>query len=346
MSEESVAACGLPLRVDPDGPRRTPWAILLAGGEGTRMRPTIRRWLGEDRPKQFCTFTGTRSMLQHTLDRALSVVAADRVVTVIRDGQQRFLADAVVGPPPGHVLVQPADGGTAAAVFTALTAIRAVDSDATVVVLPSDHFVHPERAFVRDLIHACLFAEHFPERLVLLGARPEGPEPDYGWIGPGPAESSALARFLQRNPAVVRHFVEKPTPREARALQKRGYLWNTGVAAARAGTLWAIGRAVLGSALDRFDTLGRVLGAIRARRAPVEHARVMLKHAFTDLAPIDFSRDLCQHAEVARASLVLPLREVQWSDWGRPERIHASLATLGRPAPLPSVAFNGDPVIV
>lgn len=344
MTDETASACGLPLHVDPDGPRRTPWAILLAGGNGTRMRPLIRRWLGEDRPKQFCTFTGSRSMLQHTLDRALSVVAPERVVTVIRDGQQRYLEEAVGGSPPGHVIVQPADAGTGAAVFTALTAIRAVDSDATVVVLPSDHFVHPERAFVRDLIHACLFAEHFPERLVLLGARPEGPEPDYGWIGPGPAESSALARFLQRNPAVVRHFVEKPAVREARALQKRGYLWNTGVAAARASTLWSIGRAVLGRALDRFDTLLRVLETIRARRAPESHAKVMLTHAFAELTPIDFSRDLCQHADVARASLVLPLRDVQWSDWGRPERVQASLDALGRPAPQAAGLLSGEPV--
>ena len=40
------------------------WSIVLAGGEGKRLAPMVKQWLGEERPKQYCTFTGTRSMLQ------------------------------------------------------------------------------------------------------------------------------------------------------------------------------------------------------------------------------------------------------------------------------------------
>jgi hypothetical protein len=336
MCAAMPTTCGLPLGLGPDAPRRSPWAIVLAGGDGQRMRPTIRRWLGEERPKQFCTFTGTRSMLQHTLDRTLGVVAPQRVVTVIRDGQQRHLHESLRGAAPGHILVQPRDAGTAAAVFAALAAISDADEGGTVLVLPSDHFVYPERPFLRDLVHACLFAEQPPERLVLLGAPPEEPEEDYGWIGPGPADVSTLARFLGRAPAGVRDFVEKPDAARARALQGRGYLWNTGIAAGRARTLWALGRAAFGPALDGFDALRRALGAIRTRRAPAGSAAAALHRAYEGLGPLDFSRGLCPRAAAERRSLVLPLGDVRWSDWGRPERILASIARLGRRTSLPA----------
>jgi len=341
VHDVTMARHGLPLALGPDAPRRTPWAIVLAGGEGQRMRPAIQRWLGEDRPKQFCTFTGTRSMLQHTLDRTLGVVAPQRVVTVIRDGQQRFLHEALRGAAPGHVLVQPRDAGTAAAVFTALAAIGDMDENGTVLILPSDHFVYPERPFLRDLVHACLFAEQAPERLVLLGVRPHEPETDYGWIGPGSPDVTPLARFLGRAPAAVRQFVEKPDAATASSLLTRGYLWNTGVAAARAKTLWSLGRAAFGRALDRFEALRRVLGAVRLRRAPAQSASVALQQAYQDLGPMDFARDLCPGAARARRTLVLPVGDVHWSDWGRPERILNTVARLGGRTALPAEPVEG-----
>jgi mannose-1-phosphate guanylyltransferase len=59
------------------------WVAILAGGEGERLRPLVQRWLGRHVPKQCCTFQGTRSMLDHTLDRAVQLARPDRVVTVM-----------------------------------------------------------------------------------------------------------------------------------------------------------------------------------------------------------------------------------------------------------------------
>ena len=99
-----------------------PYGIVLAGGAGDRLRPVTETWHGEHRPKQFCTFTGTRSMLQHTLDRVKTVVPSDNIFTVITSGQDRFLPDALNAAPPGRVLhAAGSDRGTAAAVFLPLT---------------------------------------------------------------------------------------------------------------------------------------------------------------------------------------------------------------------------------
>ena len=58
------------------------WSIALAGGDGVRTKDFIRRWLGSEKPKQYCTFVGSRSMFQHTLDRASRLTTWERVVVV------------------------------------------------------------------------------------------------------------------------------------------------------------------------------------------------------------------------------------------------------------------------
>ena len=68
------------------------WSIILAGGDGERTRPFIEQWLGYPKPKQYCTFVGTRSMLQHTLDRADRLGAPDKKVTVVDQIHQRGLS--------------------------------------------------------------------------------------------------------------------------------------------------------------------------------------------------------------------------------------------------------------
>src|SRR5512146_588053 len=88
----------------PNGEKR--WAIVLSGGEGERLRAMTERWLGTHRPKQYCTFVGSRTMLEHTLDRAEALVGADHIVTVIGRGHRCFVDEASM---PGKVIEQPAN---------------------------------------------------------------------------------------------------------------------------------------------------------------------------------------------------------------------------------------------
>src|SRR5438094_216497 len=134
------------------------WAIVLAGGEGQRMQPFIQQWLGRQKPKQFCTFVGTRSLFQHTLDRVTHLVAPEQILTVIAREHQAE-AQPQLEKRPGVFILEPAKRGTAAGVFLPLTHILRYDPSATVVIFPSDHFVYSEDRFIEIVQRAVWTAE-------------------------------------------------------------------------------------------------------------------------------------------------------------------------------------------
>lgn len=92
--------------------RRT-WVVVLAGGDGERLRFFTERWLGRHVPKQYCTFVGTRSMLEHTLDRALQVSAPECIVTVMGRSHVGLPIPQHPALSKGRVVLQPANRDTA-----------------------------------------------------------------------------------------------------------------------------------------------------------------------------------------------------------------------------------------
>ncbi|MCS6317317.1 MAG: NTP transferase domain-containing protein [Nitrospira sp.] len=183
------------------------WSIVLAGGEGTRVGSFVQRWLGRSRPKQFCTFVGTRSLLQHTVDRAACLTPAAQSILVIAQSHCQEAMTQLDGRGVGTVLFQPANRDTAAGVFLPLTYVRARDPQATVIIYPSDHFVYPEGRFLATVRNVVLVTERLHDRIVLLGVAPDRLELDYGWILPGERLTDAGANPVQ----AVRAFLEKPT---------------------------------------------------------------------------------------------------------------------------------------
>ncbi|HKW85729.1 MAG TPA: NTP transferase domain-containing protein, partial [Nitrospiraceae bacterium] len=83
------------------------WGIVLAGGEGERLRGFVRDFLGTERPKQFCAFWGQRTMLEHTLRRAESLIPPDRLLVVATAAHRQHVFSCLGIRPPGTVLLQP-----------------------------------------------------------------------------------------------------------------------------------------------------------------------------------------------------------------------------------------------
>jgi len=308
-------------------PRPSRWGIVLAGGDGARMRSLISNWLGEDRPKQYCAFVGHRSMFEHTIDRACSVVSGEHVVTVIGRDHRRFLDESTDRKPTGLILEQPSNRGTAPGVLLATAFVLAADPEATVVLLPSDHFVHPESRFCDHLNRAFELAEKHKDMLILVAAIPDRAETEYGWIDPGGAQMAASST-LPRRPANVKYFREKPSENEARSLFQRGCLWSTMVVAVKARTLWRLAREYLPETSYRFEAFLSVLSAVREERLGARHEGAALIRLYKELAAKDFSKDLLQR--VPHLSKILPMDGVDWCDWGHPRRLTETLARLGQ----------------
>lgn len=127
------------------------WSVILTGGEGERTRPFIEQWLGYHQPKQYCSFAGNRSMLQHTWDRADHLAHPKQKVTVIAQTHFREVSAQSENRSPGQVIGQPHNCDTAAGIFLPLTYIRAQNPHATAVLYPADHFVFPEYCFLETV---------------------------------------------------------------------------------------------------------------------------------------------------------------------------------------------------
>lgn len=296
------------------------WSIILAGGEGKRLRSFVYRWLGFHKPKQYCSFVGKRSMFQHTLDRVATLTPPDRSVAVVAREHRREALSQFDGRSVGTVLLQPKNCDTAAGIFLPLTYIAKRDPLATVVLFPSDHFVFPENSFIEVVQRAVWTAESLQDRLVLLGVEPDRLELEYGWIEPERHQAQ-----LGDQPVRVRRFIEKPTTTQADAALKAGALWNTLVLAAKAETLWKLGWQCFPVMMPLFERLGQAIGTS-------EEVKV-LSAIYRDMPAKSFSTHLLQ--QVPEQVMTIKLNGVLWSDWGKAERITETLRRIDRKPAFP-----------
>lgn len=291
------------------------WAIVLAGGEGTRLRPLVERIHRDARPKQFAVLMGDRSLLQITLDRVARMIPPERTVVVTTRAHAPYFAPELSERPGTHVLVQPQDRGTAAGMLLPAHWIAWRDPGATVAVFPSDHFVSDDAAFMRHVAALGPVVERHPARIVLVGAAPDAPETGYGWIEPG----MELEKGASGEIRTVHRFVEKPTSPEARACFRSGGLWNTFVMAARVSTFVDAGRRALPELHERLRRI-RPFAGTRSEEQAVDRAYLLTPTA-------NFSQTILASAPDRLAVSRLP--PMGWSDWGTPERVIATLRREG-----------------
>ncbi len=293
------------------------WIVVLAGGEGRRLAAFIRTVLSDNRPKQFCTILGGRSMLRHTWDRARRLVPAHRIVTVITAGQERFVAAEAKQGIPGRVLVQPTNRETGPGVLFPVLWIAHRHPEASLAVFPADHFIWEESRFLGHVAEAVVVSRRSPERIVLLGMEPEGPVTSYGWIEPGPPCAGALPG---REVFAVANFWEKPDRAMARRLLRMGCLWNSFVMTGTPHAFLRLATAHHPEVVETLQAASRWFGTSAERQA--------VTAAYQRLRPMDFSRDVL--AQGHDALMVQAVRGITWSDWGEPRRILQTIRQIGR----------------
>jgi len=298
------------------------WSIILAGGNGERTRPFIEQWLGSPRPKQFCSFVGTRSLLQHTWDRADQVTLPNHKVTVMAQDHHQQVWSELGDHREGKVILQPQNKDTGAGIFLPLTYVRKWNPEGTIILHPADHFVFPEERFVEALKRMVSATDQFPNRAILLGVPPTDLEQEYGWIQPGWTLGWSGGSCVKE----VSQFVEKPSLPTAESFVASGGLWNTLILAAKVKTLWQLGWKCLPQMMGYFEELYLAIGTPREG--------LILQAIYHCLPSCNFSQDLLEHSPDRLGLMVL--RNVLWSDWGHPERIAATLQEIGKEPNFPS----------
>ena len=160
-----------------------PWALVLAAGDGTRLRDLTTDGRGNTIPKQFCSLNGGVSLLQLALLRAAQVIPWERVTTVVAARHASWWQGPLAFLPEQNVIVQPRNRGTAIGVLLPLLCILSQDPRARIVLLPSDHFVADEGTLAQSMRKALAELDRRPERVVMLGIVPDDDE----FFRPGPS---------------------------------------------------------------------------------------------------------------------------------------------------------------
>jgi mannose-1-phosphate guanylyltransferase len=296
--------------------RRKRWGIVLAGGDGVRLKPLTRLISGDDRPKQFCSLYGSTTLLEQTRLRAQRSIRAEQILfslnRVHQDFYLRQLADC-----PAQRVIQPGNRGTGAAILSSLLVIARKDPNATVAVFPSDHHYSDEDAIAQAVEGAFELSRREPDSVILLGAKPSGPEVEYGWIQVGAAISGRSDSFQ------VQAFHEKPAPLVARFLFDQGSLWNTFVMVGKVFAFLEMICSAMPGLLKTFQSSPTLQNPDQELRIP--------ESLYESIPCIDFSRDIL--AGETQRLIVQRLGPVTWNDLGDCERAFAALSSgLSEPA--------------
>jgi mannose-1-phosphate guanylyltransferase/mannose-6-phosphate isomerase len=274
------------------------YAVILAGGGGTRLWPLSRR----ARPKPFLPLTGERSLFELTVARIEPLVGSGGTYVVAEASQLEQVRSQAPQLPDEQLLGEPIGRNTAAAVALAGLAIDR-PADEVMVVLPADQLISNERDFRESLRQAAEAADD--GSFVTLGVAPSGPETGYGYIVGSAQDDSSVVRRVTR-------FAEKPAREVAQALleDSAGAWWNAGIFVWRRDALLD---GLEQHAPDILDDLRKAL------------AQGRLSETYPALRATSIDYALLEPASLEGRVKVLPA-DLGWSDLGSWSALHAELS--------------------
>lgn len=279
------------------------WAIILAAGEGKRLESFRVGETERPIPKQFRSLDGQGSMLEWTIQRAVALVPMERIVCIVAEEHRCWWQSQLHDLPATNIVVQPSNKGTAAGILLPLFTVLKRDRLASVLILPSDHFVDDEKELGGALREAYRLARVNDRKVVLIGIEAGADVADYGWILPRTAADAAVTNG-------VLAFSEKPDPVTARRLQGQGALVNSLIMAATGMALLKLFTEAVPALVSQFFCQWL------ADDGGLSHTRQL----YAELSPCDFSREVLERKP--ESLLVHPApSSCGWIDLGTPARM-------------------------
>lgn len=291
-------------------PPKRQYAIILAGGDGTRLRALTSKISGDNRPKQFCPLLGQETLFEQTRKRVEFLIPFENTTVILTHGHEPYFT-GVADTGADNVLIQPRNRGTAPALLYALLRLSCGAPNRSVAVFPSDHYVSDGEAFMTHVALAFQASNVLPDSVVLLGVKASSPETGYGWIEPGEELLGSSRGKLFR----VSKFWEKPRRELALQLWSRGALWNSFVMVGKVATLVNLIRKTAPELYGSFAHVHAALGT--------DDEAECMEEIYSGLDTIDFSRAVL--SAVVGNLAVMPVHGVEWSDIGEPHRVLSAL---------------------
>ena len=241
------------------------WAVVMAGGMGTRLWPLSRRKM----PKPFLKLLpGRASLLQETVKRLTPTISANRIWVIGNQEQLPQLRKNAPKIPRTQILGEPASRNTAATVTLSAFLISRRDPNAIILILPADHWIGAKKRF-HQAVKAAARVSSRTKLFSIFGVKPTFPSASYGYLRAGKRISKSVFELKQ--------FVEKPSVAKAQDFLRTGrYFWHAGIFLAPAKT-------ILESVRHYAPTLFYRLLAINARKG-----RIVPSQAFKTLPNISF----------------------------------------------------------
>jgi mannose-1-phosphate guanylyltransferase len=202
----------------------TMWAVVLAGGVGSRFWPLST----PQRPKQLLPLVDDSPMLVGTLRRLRALVPPERTLVLTNNSLVPSIAELVPEVPRPNLIAEPRPAGTAAALAWAAQEIERRDGPETVMIcVHADWSIGNVPGFL-DALRRAADAAQEKRGLVTVGIVPTRPDPGFGYIQPAGGGGANDIRKVAR-------FVEKPNRARAEEMVREGYLWNSGIFVWRVG---------------------------------------------------------------------------------------------------------------
>lgn len=272
------------------------YAVILAGGSGSRLWPLSRQHL----PKQFLSLEGSSSLLQTTIDRLSPTVDASNVLIVTQEAHAK--GEAYHALLPYQSLFEPVGRNTAPAIALAAARLSADGADPVMVVLPADHIIKDEVRFREHLDTAIRVAQG--GKLLTFGIQPTRPDTGFGYIKAHPGDAAEVYD--------VERFTEKPDHDTAVGFLESGdYYWNSGMFVWRASVILA--------EIQRYlPAVYKVVEEILAEyRAGLDFQQAVEKH-FGAMPSISIDYGVLERSD--RVSLI-PC-DIGWNDVGSWQAVH------------------------
>lgn len=294
------------------------YAVIMAGGKGTRFWPLSR----SHRPKQLLKILSEKSLIRETVDRILPLFERDKILVVTVKEHYGAMRKELGLLPKRNFLIEPQGNNTAPCIGLAAIELAARHPDATMIVLPADHWISHPGSFRRRIKTAAELAEQH-DALITVGIRPGYPETGYGYILKGGEIKGPRGAHVYQ----VRGFREKPSRAKAAQWIRLGALWNGGIFVWRVATILELLRRFappIAQSLHRISaaTQGAGLGALSPKLSAV------LRREYRKMPNISIDYAVLEKAGSEGRVLTVEA-DFGWSDVGNWDAVHRLLPRDG-----------------